>query len=84
MKRQRKPVETQPVIFYRPAWTTGIHTRAQPNTAAHRLLFSAIRVETAKSTTSGHQNAVGSGDNRTERSVKMIKLGDENAKVFCW
>ena len=40
MKRQRKLVDPQPIIFYRPAWTTGIHTRAQPRTATHRLLFS--------------------------------------------
>ena len=39
MKRQRKPADSQPVIFYRPAWTVGIHTRAQPRTTAHRLLF---------------------------------------------
>ena len=40
MKRQRKPVDPKSIIFYRPAWTVGIHTRAQPHTTAHRLLFS--------------------------------------------
>ena len=39
MKRQRKPVDPKPIIFYRPAWTVGIHARVQPHTTAHRLLF---------------------------------------------
>ena len=39
MKRQRKPVDPKSIVFYRPAWTVGIHTRAQPHTTAHRLLF---------------------------------------------
>ena len=40
MKRQRKPAAlAKPIIFYRPAWTVGIHIRVQPHTTAHRLLF---------------------------------------------
>ena len=40
MKRHRKPVETLSLSsFYRPARTVGIHTRVQPRTTAHRLLF---------------------------------------------
>ena len=39
-KRNRKPANAKPITIYRPAWTIGIHTRAQPNTTTHRLLFS--------------------------------------------
>ena len=39
MKRQRKPVDPKPIVFYRPAWTVGIHTRVQPRTTARRMLF---------------------------------------------
>ena len=39
MKRNRKSVDPKPIVFYRPAWTVGIHTRTQPRTTAHRLLF---------------------------------------------
>ena len=39
MKHKRKSVDPKPIVFYRPAWTVGIHTRAQRRTTAHRLLF---------------------------------------------
>ena len=39
MKRQRKPVDPKSIVFYRPAWTVGIHTRTQPRMAIHRMLY---------------------------------------------
>ena len=36
---KRKPVDPKPIVFYRPAWTVGIHTRAQLRTTARRMLF---------------------------------------------
>ena len=49
MKRQRnrKSVDPKPIIFYRPAWTIGIHTHTTPHDCTP-LAIPSIPVETAE------------------------------------